>query len=370
MAFPAVSLLDNLTRAAEKPLSKSGAWVFIAGTVKTGEISGEAWKATDAFATENGAFWSLEELGGEVGMALEYHGGLTSERYGRIWCCMSSPDLASKSGYVLKVRGEAAAGKVKFLLEKCVEGAFSTLKEKAAVALAAGDRIGISAQSGTVTVWKKAGAGAWEVILEHADASYTSGFVGLSGAGNTHTWRNAEAGGTVVKVKLLTSTAAKQTVKLSKALARTLRISQGQTISLEASISAAPTVLTITQPQSAALSRTVSRTLPLVKAKQTPKVTRTREKTLTVAQPQEPELIAVPADLRLSISVFSLTRLGHSVTKTLPVVTATQVVTLEALVESPKETEERIEREFREEAEKLPHTEASADSFASGVVMS
>jgi hypothetical protein len=244
MAFPTVSLLDSFKRAAESPLGLNEPWKtdwkLINGCTATGEIkAGELYTAKTAFATgEDGAYWTLAEFT-NPGVACEVRALTTAERRLDLWACLSKPTEATKSGYRLSVIAEATAGKYTFKLEKCVTGTFSTLVETTAIAVAVGDRIGISVQAGKVIAWKKVGAGAWEEVNSKADAAFTKGFVGIisKGTGLAEA-RNFEAGPSTVIVQKLTAKlepAIPSFSKLLKAI-KNLRAVLGDTIEYGAAL--------------------------------------------------------------------------------------------------------------------------------------
>lgn len=182
MPFPTVTLLDSFIRAEENPLSNGGKWKdFFESAEHKGRCNGTEWE-TISGSTKEGAYWQPETFK-EPGVALDltFKNPVREGNYWSLLACLGEPESAIFTGYRLKiVAAEAGEGSFTFILEKAVAGVWTVMTEKAAVTMKAGYRFGLSVQGGKVIGWRKIAAGAWEEILNHADVSYTEGFIGFN----------------------------------------------------------------------------------------------------------------------------------------------------------------------------------------------
>jgi len=183
--------LDTLQRVIEKPLSNGGQWTLINGCKTTGELSEISshirWKATTGFAEgEDGAYWNPEEFT-EPATSVQIFGiSATNSRYFFLESCLSTPTTTEKSGYRLKVEETVESKKEnKVTVELMKKGVFTVLAETTGVVIAIEDSIALQVIEGKVIAWHKVGAsGAWTIVNQGTDSTYTKGYIGFGAKGN------------------------------------------------------------------------------------------------------------------------------------------------------------------------------------------
>jgi RHS repeat-associated protein len=193
-----LSTLDALNRS-ETPLSNGGKWSALnwsAGTQKTGRDTTTGWVPYDSYPTINGAYWNSATFnsvnGGDAAAMTMAAAPGSSERYLALWLDMSSPGTV-KSGYELLWRETATAGQYDVTLSKWASGTQTVLKEKKAVAIAAGTRIAIVDTGTKVGAWQASGGGGFTELLYVSDSTYSEGKVGLEGSGSGSRSTNFQA---------------------------------------------------------------------------------------------------------------------------------------------------------------------------------
>jgi hypothetical protein len=180
MAFPAVTLLDAL-ETAEEPLSDGGKftplpWAHLAhpGAV----AAGAGWHPTDTFFEgENGARWNPAPSGA-ISLRIATKPG-SEERYLRLWACLTT----EQTGYALRLT-EQGGGAFTLELERWTKGSKTVLATQTEVFIVAGNYVGLLVASGKVSGWYGVSAKPSTEALSASDSTYTSGYVGFSGAGN------------------------------------------------------------------------------------------------------------------------------------------------------------------------------------------
>lgn len=293
MALPTLSVLDNFNRAAEKPLSNGGKWALIGGEVTTGEIKAteENWRGETAFkaGSENAAYWTPVEFTNPAvaaKIAADING--LEGRGFRLYACLQSPTSATeKSGYILYLEETTtgAPGKYTFKLQKMTKSVVSALATVTAVAVSLGDLFALQVSGGKVIAWHKEGAGAWTIVAEGTDSTWTKGFVGMGMAGNIGRLDTLEAGeGVVLHEHTLTASQGKTPTMRHEAIARTLTRTQGQAAVAQRAI--ARSAFTATQGSAATQVGGITRSATPFTVTQGQSATRTSTplRTLTVTQ--------------------------------------------------------------------------------------
>lgn len=192
MSFPAVTVLDSFKRS-EETLSNGGKWkAFFPASSGLSFCNGTNWE-THAKSDNEGAYWSPVEFS-NPGVAITRNVNLEDQGTWWIWACISNPTTSKVSGYRLALTHTGSTGKFEVKLEKCVENSFSVLSTTTGETYALGDSVGLAVQAGKVEYWHKKGAGAWEERANHADFTYTKGFVAFHGEVANGDTINFEAG--------------------------------------------------------------------------------------------------------------------------------------------------------------------------------
>lgn len=196
MSFPTVTLLDSFARTEEPFGVTKTEWqeLFESSTHK-GRLNGSEWETISGSQPE-GAYWHPTEFT-EPGVAVNFtfKNSIHTGNYWSLWACVSNPEEIHFTGYRLKIVAETAGeGGFKFVLEKAVLGVWTVMTEKASVTMKKGYHLGLSVQGGKVIGWRKIESGAWEEILNHADSSYTTGYVGFDAEAFFGIITNFEAG--------------------------------------------------------------------------------------------------------------------------------------------------------------------------------
>jgi len=189
MSFPATTLLDSFIRAPESPLGLvTGQWTLYDSAL-TGAIEEEAFHSLHGTENTSVYYWNGEEFT-EPAVCAEVHAVPLLVEGGELelWICLKVG--AKEDGYRLQLVNKGTG----FLVERRDNGTLYELgKSYGLTEVEVGDKIGFQALAGKVVTWLKRGAGAWEVIREDADATYTTGYVAVGVIGHRACWRNFEA---------------------------------------------------------------------------------------------------------------------------------------------------------------------------------
>lgn len=132
---------------------------------------------------ESGSYWAEKSFSGTCACSVKREAGAdTAERYMALWLCL---DSAEHSGYRAQVF-EVTGSESKIRLYKVVKGSPTLLKESAGFSPETGDVFGFERTSGgKLIVYRQAkGSGAFTVLTEAEDNTFTSGSAALSGAGS------------------------------------------------------------------------------------------------------------------------------------------------------------------------------------------
>lgn len=178
--FPTTTILAALTGStAESPINEGGKWKILPWAVNAGEIHGSADGYTSATAAVelNGSYWTIQEFV-EPGVSWEplFPENLKEEWFALLACM----NTGSHNCYRLRAEALGTEENFKILSERITGGTPVTLGETASLKLKAKDLLGITVKGGKVISWHKVGeAGAWEVLKEASDSTYTSGNIGM-----------------------------------------------------------------------------------------------------------------------------------------------------------------------------------------------
>jgi len=190
--FPSVSVLDSFVRANEKPLSNGGKWTVITGASTTGEVTENVWRPSSALPTEEAARWNVEVFA-HPAVSVELDSIPRPERYVGLWACLAA---AEKTGYLVRATGLAPEGSnlTTVTIERWTAGVKVVLAT-VTTELVAGDSLGVTVREGIVRAWRK-DAGTWAILVAAADTTYTTGYVGMTAAGNLNHLSNFSAAAT------------------------------------------------------------------------------------------------------------------------------------------------------------------------------
>src|SRR5271166_2965016 len=186
MPFPSLELLDSFKRGNENPLSNGGQWSIIHGFSSGGRgaVVNEQFESKAEFGLGTAAsFWNVKTFTSPAVADIVSKEPTELKRTFVLFAALVNPTEESRSGYVLTVEREILPGMFAFILAKMVEGVFSTLAETTGVSVAQGDLLGLQVTEGKVIAWHKSEVGSWTIVNEHADASYTAGYVGIGARG-------------------------------------------------------------------------------------------------------------------------------------------------------------------------------------------
>lgn len=198
-------VIDSFQRANENPLNNGGKWASMASR-PVGQILEESYQS-EGITGKARAYWTPTEFT-EPAVAVEMFTAPGEENKGRAFsiAVVAPTPIANENGYLLEITEESVAGKFEWELIREVEGVETQLLKTLKVACAAGDLFGVRVTSGKVQAWHKSGAGAWALIGEGADTTYTKGFIGVgfagSGGGKTKL-RNFEIGSSFAGTALI-----------------------------------------------------------------------------------------------------------------------------------------------------------------------
>ena len=200
MAFPAVTLLDALTRVAEEsPISKGGegglagewkppSWVFAAGDATT-----TGWDAS-VNTKEYGVYWHTEM----ASPALRIEGAAFPVLSGEpkdvgLWVCLGggAGGAPAKTGYRLLLT-VTALHVYTIELIRYDAGVPTQLAEIKVVTINAKEWIGLTVAGGKLKYWQGK-KGEETVILEAEDGKYTTGYIGFFTNNSTVKLKSVEA---------------------------------------------------------------------------------------------------------------------------------------------------------------------------------
>lgn len=195
----ALPTVDPLNRN-EDPLSNGGKWSALvwsssASGRSTGRDTTSGWGPYDAFPVVNGAFWNPatfnDTAGNAIATTMQIAPGV-AERHVALWLDMPNPGSA-KTGYQLRWTATATANTYAVTLSKWSAGTQTVLASNPSVSIPAGTTMAISDTGAVVTAWLGTG-GTFGSFLSASDNAYSSGYVGIEGAGNISRSINLKAG--------------------------------------------------------------------------------------------------------------------------------------------------------------------------------
>jgi hypothetical protein len=188
---------------AENPLSGGGRWSRLAWASNTGRVgsggTSGGWTAANAYPTVSGAYWNPSTFS-DTGRGVAVAGTLSvgSEITGRwfsVWLDMSSPGSA-QSGYELRFTysgEEEEEDLYDVTLTKWTSGSRTVLASRSEYTLATQSSFALVDKGGNVYAWIDTGGG-YTQLLAARDATYSSGYAGIEGAGNITRVRQFRAG--------------------------------------------------------------------------------------------------------------------------------------------------------------------------------
>jgi len=191
--------VDPLNRS-EDPLSNGGKWSALAWSSSasgrsTGRDTTSGWGPYDAFPVVNGAFWNpatfTDTTGNAIATTMQIAPGVL-ERHVALWLNMPNPGSA-KTGYQLRWTATTTANTYAVTLSKWSAGTQTVLASNPSVSIPTGATMAISDNGAVVTAWLRIG-GTFGSLLSASDNAYSSGYVGIEGAGNISRSINLKAG--------------------------------------------------------------------------------------------------------------------------------------------------------------------------------
>lgn len=196
-ALKALSVDDSFA-ANESPLSDGGAFSALAWTTgtsghNTGQVSG-GWGPYDAYPTINGASWhtSYADTGaGDAVAATLVANPANTSRYFSLDLNMPAPATAH-SGYELRFT-ETSSGVYEVTLARWQSGTKTVLASKTSYSFPVNSQFALVDKAGTVSAWTKTGS-EFSQLLVATDATFSSGYAGLEGAGNIIRLKEFKAG--------------------------------------------------------------------------------------------------------------------------------------------------------------------------------
>ena len=194
-----LSVIEAFSRE-ENPLSGGGKWTRLSWANYPGRVAGSGttggWGPSEAFPTINGAYWNptsyRDEGSGAAVAATLSVSPANAERWFSLWLNMSEPGLV-ESGYELRFTQTATANTYNVTLSKWVSGMRTVLATASSYAFAPQSSFALVDTGGTVSAWIDSGSG-FTQLLYAGDATYSSGYTGIEGAGNITRIRNFKAG--------------------------------------------------------------------------------------------------------------------------------------------------------------------------------
>ena len=194
--------LDALA-TAENPLSGGGRWTQLQWASHRGQVQGSGtsggWGPVEGFPTVHGAYWnptSFTDTGDGVAVAATLSISPSSaERWFSLWLDMAEPGSA-QSGYEVRFTDVSGASTYDVTLTKWVAGTRTVLARSSGFAFPTQSSFALVDTGATLAVWTDAGSG-YRQLLTATDATFSSGYVGIEGAGNITRVRQFRAGAPV-----------------------------------------------------------------------------------------------------------------------------------------------------------------------------
>jgi hypothetical protein len=148
-----------------------------------------------SFSTQAGSYWSAASFTRGAATIKYVSGSMVTERYLGLWVDMAP---ASHNGYRCKFLniGAESSNEWKAIIYKVAAGVETVLVESAAHTVLIGSLLGFWDNNGTLEAWYHPEGGAWTLATSHADATYTTGNIGIDGSGSNPSlteWRGASS---------------------------------------------------------------------------------------------------------------------------------------------------------------------------------
>ena len=189
-----VPLRDNFNRPEESPMVHAG-WTKNPWDSDTGKVVAERWEEK---TKPSGAYWSAASFNAPAVIAGPLWRLASSNWVTYLWAALTP---GTHSGYRLFVDVVSNFGEVALHLERVAAGVGTVLGSHSTSTGGEGEPanttclFALAVLNGKVSVWKKVGAGAWELMIEVADATFNSGYCGLeSEASSILSWDAFYAG--------------------------------------------------------------------------------------------------------------------------------------------------------------------------------
>lgn len=187
----------------ENPLSGGGRWTQLAWASSKGQVAGSGtsggWGPVEGFPIVHGAYWNpttFADTGSGVAVAATLSvSPSATERWFSLWLDTPEPALA-QSGYELRFTNVDNANRYDVTLSKWVSGIRTVLARSSGYTLPPQSSFALVDTGATVTVWTDTGTG-YRQLLTTTDATFSSGYVGIEGAGNITRVRQFRAGAPV-----------------------------------------------------------------------------------------------------------------------------------------------------------------------------
>ena len=187
-------LLDEGT-SAETTHYETGNWAKMPWCTSPMQASSAGFHPT-GFGTTSGSYWSATSFLGGICTYKYVSGSGIGQRDIGLWVCLNA---AEHNGYRVKFIDEPAEEttvKWKAVLYKVTGGVESVMAESGELEPLIGRHFGLWNNGGTIEAWSQAEAGAWSLVVSHADSTYTTGFIGIDGAGSNPAlkeWKGASS---------------------------------------------------------------------------------------------------------------------------------------------------------------------------------
>ena len=188
---------------AQNPLSGGGRWSRLAWASNTGLVAGSGtsggWAPSNGYPVVSGAYWnptSFADAGRGVAVAGTLSvGAEIANRWFSVWLDMAEPG-STQSGYELRFTysgEEEEEDLYNVTLTKWASGTRTVLARASEYTLAPQSSFALVDKGGTVYAWINTGSG-YRQLLSARDATYSRGYAGIEGAGNTTRVRQFRAG--------------------------------------------------------------------------------------------------------------------------------------------------------------------------------
>lgn len=185
-----LALQDALT-SSESTHYETGNWHKLPWEESRGLTAGASGAFFRAYSAgeESGAYWSAREWTGGAAAFTRSLGSDVAERYWGFWLCMTP---GSHNGY--QVRYTLTTTELyKATIYRCTAGTLTELGSSATRTAHAAETFYCWNDGGTIEAWIKESGGALVHVLSEADSTYSSGFIGLVGAGSDPSFTNFSA---------------------------------------------------------------------------------------------------------------------------------------------------------------------------------